>query len=73
MSDKDEKQEQADVEGHAHGLTDEPSAHGLTDDESREDAPGRSHGRKDDDDTPDVEGHKHSTSPVRKHSTKHST
>ncbi len=28
---------------------------------------------KEGDDTPDVEGHKHSTSPVRKHSTKHST
>jgi hypothetical protein len=70
MSDKDEKQEQADVEGHAHGVTDEPSAHGLTDDESQ--AHGM-HGVKDDDDTPDVEGHKHSTSPVRKHSTKHST
>jgi len=70
MSDKDEKQEQADVEGHAHGLTDEPSAHGLTDDESQ--AHGM-HGLNEDDDTPDVEGHKHSTSPVRKHSTKHST
>lgn len=70
MSEKDEKQEQADVEGHAHGLTDDASAHGLIDDEKQ--AHG-AHGLQEDDGTPDVEGHKHSMRPVRKHSTKHST
>ena len=70
MSDKDEKQEQADVEGHAHGVTDEPSAHGLTDDESQ--ARGM-HVLNEGEDTPDVEGHRHITSPVRKPSKRHIT
>lgn len=64
MSDQDEKREQEDVEGHAHGFTDEVQAHGRTDE-------AQAHGRNEDDETPDFEGHKHARSPVRKHARKH--
>ena len=60
MSEKDEKREQPEVEGHMH-LTDEPG-------ELAED-PKSTHGwhlQETDDDKPDFEGHKHK-SPVRKH------
>lgn len=69
MSEKDEKQERPDVEGHAHGLTDEASAHGLIDDDPK--AHG-AHGLNEDDDTPDVEGHFHAKSPAREHPKKRS-
>lgn len=60
MSDQDKKDEQPDVEGHAHGLTDEVQAHGRTDE-------AQAHGRSEADDTPDIEGHFHKKSPVRFH------
>lgn len=60
MSDKDEKREQPDVEGHAHFN----ESHLIDDQKDAEGAH-----LQDDDDTPDVEGHKHKTSPVRKHKT----
>jgi hypothetical protein len=60
MSDKDEKREQPDVEGHAHLM----DSHLIDGPEERE-----SHAHLNDaegDDTPDVEGHRHK-SPARKH------
>jgi hypothetical protein len=59
MSEKDEKQEQPDVEGHAHfnegdgAVEDEKQGHGAHLQEG--------------DDTPDIEGHFHKKSPTRFH------